>query len=150
MNSIPMASPNSMTTEAPRLGGKAKLAYLLMLAGVAILGLSGIGTFLTGKAPMTHWILMLHVGASPAFSMGLALVALTWPAGIVRHAAVSRCLFWLMLLAGLTVILSGVVPMTPIFGTHGQHTLYLVHRYGGIALGGITVLHLLSLGLKRS
>ena len=46
--------------------------------------------------------------------------------------------------AGLVVILSGVLPMTPIFGTHGQHFLYLVHRYSGIVVAVVAVLHALS------
>lgn len=149
MSTTTMTASQSSSVDAPRLGALAKLGYLLMLAGVVILGVSGVGTFLTGKAPMTHWVLMLHVGASPAFSVGLALVALTWPARLSRQVGLARGLFWLLLLAGLVVILSGVVPMTPLFGTHGQHLLYLTHRYGGMAVAGLAVLHLLTLGIKR-
>ena len=58
---------------------------------------------------------------------------------------IAKALLWLILLCGLVVILTGVVPMTPVFGTSGQHFLYLTHRYGGITLACAVVLHLLNL-----
>jgi hypothetical protein len=119
-----------------------------MILGAIPLIVTGIGTFVTGRAPMTEWVLMLHVGLSPAFAIGLALVALSWPSRCYLYRTPSQFLFWLMLLTGLIVVLSGVVPMTPVFGTEGQHLLYLIHRYGGIALGVVILLHLLSLPLK--
>ena len=122
-----------------------------MLAGVALLAVTGIGTFLLGKAPMTHWVLMAHASAAPLFAIGIALVALTWAepsrfgASGSTQGCLSKVLLWLILICGLVVILSGVVPMTPVFGTHGQHLLYLTHRYSAMVLSGAVVLHLLSL-----
>jgi len=49
----------------------------------------------------------------------------------------------------LVVILSGVLPMTPLFGTPGQHVLYLTHRYSAITLTAAVGLHLLSLKRRR-
>lgn len=135
--------------EVPPLGVGPRLSYLLMLAGILPVAASGIGTFALGKSPMSQWTLMLHVGASPAFAVGLGLVALTWPSRESRYGRITRFLFWILLLAGLTVILSGVLPMTPLFGTEGQHLLYLTHRYGGIVFVGISVLHMLSLRPRR-
>lgn len=142
-------SPSASVPTVPSLGAAARLAYLLMLLGLLPVALTGIGTFLTGKAPMTQWILMAHVGASPAFAIGLTLVALTWPSKEARYGSGSWCLFWLMLLSGTVVILSGVVPMLPWLGTEGQHFLYLTHRYAGMATAALSVLHLLSLRPKR-
>lgn len=139
----------STASEIPALGLSARLAYFLMLVGLLAVAVTGIGTFALGKAPMNHWILMAHVGASPAFAVGLTLVALTWPPREMRYGPVSRCLLWLLLFAGLIVVLSGVLPMTPLLGTEGQHFLYLTHRYAGIAVAGIAVLHLLSLRPRR-
>lgn len=130
------------------VGALAKLAYFLMLVGLLGLAATGIGTFALGWAPMTHWVLMGHVGGSPLFTIGLTLVALTWPSRLRAHSGSSRFLFWILLVAGLVVVLSGVVPMTPIFGTEGQHLLYLTHRYGAIALALIAGLHLLSLAFR--
>ncbi len=135
--------------DAPRLGWLAKLAYFVMFLGVVGLGVSGIGTFVAGKAPMTQWILMAHVGASPMFSVGLAAVALTWPGRVAHQRGISRCLLWNLLLAGLVLILSGVLPMTPVADTEVQHGLYLVHRYAGFVVAGLTVLHLFSMAGRR-
>ena len=132
-----------------------KVAYGVMLAGIIPLAATGIGTFALGKAPMTHWVLMAHVSAAPFFAVGLALVALTWAdrcqfghAGS-RRSGPAKALFWLILTCGLVVILSGVMPMTPIFGTNGQHVLYLTHRYSAIALAAAVALHLLNLKRGR-
>lgn len=142
-------SPTASGSEVPALGMGARLAYFLMLAGLVPVALTGIGTFVLGKAPMTQWTLMAHVGSSPAFAVGLALVALTWPAKEARYGPFSWCLFRLMLLSGLVVILSGVLPMTPLLGTEGQHFLYFTHRYAGITTAVLSGLHLLSLRPKR-
>lgn len=131
-----------------------KLAYAAVLVAVVVLAGTGIGTFALGKAPMTHWILMLHVSLAPLFAIGLALLSVTWAGracfvqGSPSQSCATKALFWLILLSGVVVILSGVVPMTPIFGTHGQHLLYLIHRYSAIVLTVVLVLHLLS-GAKR-
>ena len=84
---------------------------------------------------------MAHVGASPVFAIGIAGVALSWPAPELRRGPMEAIWYWLLLVAGLVVILSGVLPMTPLFGTHGQEFLYLVHRYSGMAVAVIAVLH---------
>src|SRR5262245_18269536 len=95
-----------------------KVAYGLMLGGAAVLAGTGIGTFVLGKAPMTHWVLMAHVSTAPLFAVGLALVALTWAddsrfgSGTSAQSGPAKALLWLILACGLVVILSGVVPMT--------------------------------------
>lgn len=142
---LSQASPG----QRPRMGWGPRLAYLILFAGLGILAVTGIGTFILGRAPMTHWILMLHVGMSPVFSFGLALVALTWTARCSWQSRTTGLLFWVLMLSGLVVVLSGVLPMTPIFGTEGQHLLYLVHRYGAIVLTVTWVLHFLSLPSRR-
>ncbi len=139
----------------PSIDSLGKLAYRLMLAGAVVLAGTGIGTFVLGQAQMTHWVLMAHVSAAPFFSIGLALVALTW-ADSCRfgrsgspQSGRAKALLWLILACGLFVILSGVLPMTPLFGTTGQHVLYLTHRYSAITLAAALVLHLLSLRRGR-
>jgi cytochrome b subunit of formate dehydrogenase len=125
-----------------------KFVYLLLLLAVAFLALTGIGTFVGGYSPMTHWVLMSHVAVAPVFAIALVLVALTWSDrcrfGCDRtvEKPLARFLMWMILLCGLVVILSGVTPMLPLFGTEGQHFLYLTHRYGGITLATLILLHL--------
>ena len=126
-----------------------KAGYLAMLVGLVALAVTGVGTFVLGKAPMTHWVLMAHASAAPLFAIGLAVVALTWSdrhhfgrAAACQSACV-KTVFWFILASGLVVILSGVVPMTPLFGTQGQHTLYLIHRYAGMLCLAAVGLHVL-------
>ena len=135
---------------------RAKLAYVAMFVGVLGLAVTGIFTFLFGKPPMTGWVLMAHVGMAPVFAIGLACVALTWAAysrydnEVSPQSCFSKSLFWIVLVAGLTVILTGVIPMTPFFGTSGQHFLYQAHRYSGIVLAAAVAFHLFSVTRKRS
>jgi hypothetical protein len=152
-----MATINPVLQTAPppvqtrRAGGFFPfLGYLFMLLGMLALGVTGIGTFATDRAPMTAWVLMLHVGLSPLFSIGLALMALTWPSRRASQGSAAHFFFWLMLLVGLVVILTGVVPMTPVLGTGGQHLFYLAHRYSAIAFVVVVILHLLSPRRRRT
>ncbi len=129
------------------MNSRARFFYGLMAAAGALLAITGIGTFALGKPPMTHWALMAHCAAAPVFALGLAAVALTWAGPCTRGAAsgpgpAAKVLLWVILLCGLVVLLSGVVPMTPLFGTGGQHVLYLTHRCSAIVLTAAILLHL--------
>ncbi|MGO8696198.1 MAG: hypothetical protein ACLQVY_00555 [Limisphaerales bacterium] len=124
-----------------------KFFYGVMCAAGVVLALTGIGTYAIGHPPMTHWALMTHVAAAPLFALALAAVALTWAGACTRGggaglSGTAKFLFWVILLCGLVVLLTGVVPMTPVFGTRGQHALYLLHRYSGIVLTAAVLLHL--------
>jgi cytochrome b subunit of formate dehydrogenase len=131
-----------------------KPSYWVLCLASLFLAATGIGTFALGAPPMTHWVLMAHVAVAPLFALSLAAVALTW-ADLCRGGAVSplnasaKALFWVILMAGLVVILSGVVPMTPLFGTPGQHLLYLTHRYSAIVLTAAVLLHLPLLACRK-
>jgi cytochrome b subunit of formate dehydrogenase len=126
---------------------RSKFFYGLMCLAGAFLALTGIGTYAIGHPPMTHWVLMAHVAVAPLFALALAAVALTWSGACTCGASsglsgTAKFLFWVILLSGLVVLLSGVVPMTPVFGTRGQHALYLLHRYSAIVLTLAVLLHL--------
>jgi len=125
----------------------AKISYLAMGLGALVLALTGVGEVLFGHPPMTHWKLMVHMSAVPIFALGLAAVALTWAdlcrkESVPRLGKVAKVFFWIVLTCGLVVMLSGVLPMLPFFGTHGEHVLYLTHRYAGITLTVAILLHL--------
>jgi hypothetical protein len=137
------------------MNSSAKVSYAAMGLAVAVLAFTGIGVFVSGHAPMTHWVLMVHMAAAPVFALGLAGVAMTW-ADLCRKnspprlGAAAKVLFWIILACGLIVILSGVVPMTPLFGTDGQVVLYLTHRYAGITLAMAVLLHLPALRSRKT
>ena len=125
----------------------AKLSYTVMCLCGAVLALTGIGVFALGKPPMTHWVLMVHVSAAPVFAIALAGVAITWTdlcrkGSSSRLGCAAKVLLWIILGCGLVVMLTGVLPMTPLFGTVGQNLLYLTHRYAGIVLAVAVLLHL--------
>jgi hypothetical protein len=54
-----------------------------------------------------------------------------------------------VLLAGLVVTLSGVLPMTPLLGAPGQHFLYLTHRWSTIVLTVAVLMHLPMLARRK-
>ena len=141
------SEPVALSVPFPVLG---KFAYLILLLGVIGSALTGVGSLATGKVPMTHWVLMAHVGSGPLFAIGLALFAVTWASRSrlcdeVAGSCANKLLFWLLLVCGLLVILTGVVPMTPVFGTPGQHFLYLTHRYSTVVFTILFVLHAVTL-----
>ncbi len=129
------------------MNSAAKLSYTVMCLGATVLAAGGIGVFALGKPPMKHWVLMAHMAAAPVFAVALAAVAVTWAdhcrkGSKPRLGAAAKVLLWIILVCGLVVILSGVLPMTPLFGTDGQRALYLTHRCAGIALAIAVLLHL--------
>ena len=150
--------PTDQTSPAPSerpnpLSRWRKVAYAAMIIAVIALGATGIGTFLLGRPPMTHWMLMLHVSFAPLFAIGIALVALSWAGRCAARggdlSCVSKGLVWLILLAGVIVMLSGVVPMTPLFGTDGERLMYYTHRYSAIVLAALVLLHVVTLAKRR-
>jgi energy-converting hydrogenase Eha subunit A len=135
-------------------GAARRFSYAVLCAAGLVLAATGLGTLALGRPPMTHWVLMAHVAVAPLFALGLAAVALTW-SGLCRGGVDSplntpaQALLWVVLLDGLVVILSGVLPMTPLFGAQGQHVLYLTHRYSAIVLTAAVLLHLPMLARRR-
>ncbi len=133
---------------------RAKFFYTVMCAGIAVLAFTGIGVFITGYAPMTHWVLMIHMAAAAVFALGLAAVALTWSDLCRKNSPVigpaAKVLYWIILFSGLIVILSGVLPMTPLFGSIGQRVLYLTHRWAAIILAAAVLLHLPALRIRKA
>lgn len=144
-----LGSSTEPTTSTPRsrLCTWDKLIYAGFLASLAILALTGLGTMLTGRSPMSRWGLMLHATAAPGFAICTTLLALIW-ADRSRPNCMSspfaffqRTTFWLLIIAALVSILSAVLPMTPILGTAGQHLFHETHRYSSLVLFILVVVH---------
>lgn len=49
--------------------------------------------------------------------------------------------FWLIILLALPVILSIILSMFPLFGTHGQEFLLSAHRYSALLLALVAIVH---------
>jgi hypothetical protein len=126
-----------------------RIIYAFTILSVLALAVTGLGTFALSSKPMTGWILMAHATFGPPFAICIAVLAITW---------VERCrfgqnvpspfgngqkfFFWLILLASLIVILSAVIPMLPLAGTHGQELLYKTHQYSSLLLAVFVVAHM--------
>jgi cytochrome b subunit of formate dehydrogenase len=141
---------------APRVTLVERLAYLAMLLGVLILALTGLTASIFGKV-LGGWFLILHVAAAPLFALGVAAIAVLW-ADRRQYAASpgaqeldtgTKVLFWLMVLAAEVSMISAVLPMTPLYGSHGMHVLLDVHRYSSLALFILVVLHFFRFAAAR-
>ncbi len=147
---FPATTPTAASARRRGLGWFAGLCYLAMLLCTAGLAITGIGTLIAGASPMRGWILMLHCTVAPGFAICITLAALMLAdrcrfgaAGCYR--GMSSFFFWAMLLTGLVVILSAVLPMTPIPSQEGQHLLYQTHRFGSVVFTVAAILHAVSL-----
>ena len=134
----------------PCLGWVEKGIYAIMFFGLVVGVVTGLGSVFA-RGHMSGWALMVHVGLAPAFMLGMAGVAVTL-ADRCRFVgepgrsgstfgAWENFLFWVMLAATLVAILSAVLPMTPVFGTYGQHVSLDVHRYSSLVAAVAVILH---------
>ena len=133
----------------PALGWVEKGIYLIMFLGLLVSMITGLGSAVV-RGHMSGWALMIHVGLAPTFMLGMAGVAVTLAdrcrfarsdAGGMAFGGWENFLFWVMLVATLIAILSAVLPMTPVFGTHRQHTSLDVHRYSSLVAAVAVILH---------
>lgn len=133
------------------------LVYIVLAACSAALALTGLGTMFALASPMTGLTLMAHCTAAGGMAAMLALAALgladrSRPNAAGRNGnapALSCWAFWAMLVSGVVVVLSAVLPMTPIPTQEQQHLLYETHRFSSIAFVAAMVLHLLGLMKSR-
>jgi hypothetical protein len=89
-----------------------------------------------------YW-LMLHVTAAAVFVCCLTLFALMYAEeNLLKKPAVLRAMtFWLILLLALPLILSIILSMFPLFGTHHQELLAEIHRYSALSIAIIIIIH---------
>ena len=146
---------------APPVGVVSRLIYLLVLLSTLLAAASAWGPILRGQT-MRGWALLAHSSAAGLLIVSLTSLVVIW-AGGCRIAAEpddrgraftlgTRLAFTLAAVAGLLVILSALLPMTPLFGTHEQELLIQTHRYAGLGLVLALMVHryLLWLAQRRS
>ncbi|MGE5611567.1 MAG: cytochrome b/b6 domain-containing protein [Bacillota bacterium] len=146
--SAPMEPVLSSKPAVGRVTWWDRIIYAFTLLSILGLALTGLGTFAVSSKPMTGWVLMAHATFGPPFAICIAVLAISWvdrcrfgqnvpgPFG-----AGQKFFFWLILLASLIVILSAVIPMLPLCGTHGQELLYKTHQYSSLLLAVFVVAH---------
>jgi len=113
---------------------------------------------------MHGWNLWIHLGAAGAFTVSLALIAITWagaaistfeaiskPAGEVpeRFSVLTAGSFWLAIISGTISLATMLASMVPLLGTSQIELMIEIHRYSGLVLAAAVVLHLYSISLGR-
>jgi len=120
------------------------LIFLALILSFITLAGTGFYAAVCLDRPLTGYPLMLHCTAAPVFMITLALAAMISVhsfrfekgdfSGLKRVGPGSKIFFWLAILAAPAVILSIILSMLPIFGTHGQEFLYHAHRYSTLII----------------
>ena len=165
----------SLGGRRPRWSMWERLVYLAVMGSVVLLGATAFYSVLTVGA-MHRWALFLHLMGAGAFVVVLALVALTWclpslftpgPAARasqgkpkadgdppqlpspVKFSTLTKCSFWIMLIAGVVTAGTMLLSMLPMFDTHAMHQMLDAHRYSGLLLFVAAMVHLYSVILGR-
>jgi nitrogen fixation-related uncharacterized protein len=148
------------------IGVLRKLIFLLAILCFVILAVTGfVPRVVLGRA-ISGWWLMIHATAAPIFAACVAILAVLWadrnqldknywpllniilrrqPKSTVapeKHELKLRICFWIIIVLSLPVILSAVVSMFPLFGTHGQEVLLQIHRYCTLLLSLFAIVYL--------
>jgi cytochrome b subunit of formate dehydrogenase len=143
-----------------------KLVFLLGLFCFVILVITGfVPRLFLDRAIYGYW-LMVHATVAPVFSVCVACLAVMWghncrldknycpwlntifrrqPKSTTSPEKYELCrkvCFWLIICLSLPVILSAVVAMFPLFGTHWQELLGQIHRYCTLALALLVIIYL--------
>ena len=122
-----------------------RLAYIAGLLCFAVLCLTGFGSLLISGSLCGYW-LMLHAACAPVFALCAVFLGITYAGdnefsmrdwidftGIFKRKPVQcacimqKCCFWAMLILLLPVILSILLCMFPVFGTHAQELMVFIH-----------------------
>ncbi len=155
------------------LGVLRKLVFLLAILCFVILAVTGFVPRVVLGGALSGWWLMIHATAAPIFAACVAILAVLWadrnrlnknywpllnrivgrnPKSTVapeKHELKLRICFWVVLTMSLPVILSAVVSMFPIFGTHGQEVLLQIHRYSTLLLSLFAIIYLYFVALTE-
>ncbi|MEA2069608.1 MAG: hypothetical protein U9P12_10435, partial [Verrucomicrobiota bacterium] len=76
--------------------------------------------------PLNGFPLLSHVGFGALYAITLTIWAL------LRAKSGGNVWFWLLVVCGIVLILSVLIAMFPLLGTHGQHVAIIVHRIAAI------------------
>ena len=123
--------------DAPRV--VLRLLVLVLALCLVMLAVTGFGFGWPLHEVLSGFALLAHVGCGAAYAAMLCV----WAALTARssRSGLGRWCFWMLVVGGIILILSVLVAMFPLFGTHGQHLCVVVHRLAAIvtivaAVGG--------------
>jgi len=148
-----------------------KLVYLLALLCFVVLAVNGFyAALVLGKSISGYWI-MLQTTAGGVFAVCLAVLAVMWASRcrfthsdwpwferIVQRVTLvkssskeapskssglgQKMTFWLIIFLALPLILSIILSMFPLFGTHWQELLLGIHRYTALVFALVAIVHI--------
>ncbi len=146
------------------------LVYLLALLSFVVLAITGFyPTIILGKH-ISGYLVMIHATFAPVLAVCLAVLAVMWARccrftggdwpwfeRIVRRVTLAnspgddtprkssgigqKIAFWLIIFLALPLILSIVLSMFPLFGTHWQEILLSMHRYTALLFAMVAIVH---------
>ncbi|MCP4607208.1 MAG: hypothetical protein GY845_00635 [Planctomycetes bacterium] len=146
------------------------LIYLAVLFCFIILAITGFYPTLVLGKHITGYLVMVHATFAPVFAVCLAVLAVMWAQRwrftggdwpwferVVRWATLAdnpgentfhkgsglgrKISFWLIIFLALPLILSIVLSMLPLFGTHWQELLLSMHGYTALVFTMVAILH---------
>jgi cytochrome b subunit of formate dehydrogenase len=147
-----------------------KLVYLLALLCFVVLAVTGLFPLLALDKHISGYSVMVHATFAPVFAVCLAVLAVMWSPHchftrgdwpwlerLVHRATLARSAdkeahressglgqkitFWLIVVLALPLILSIVLSMFPLFGTHWQELLLSMHRYTALVFALVAIVH---------
>ena len=146
------------------------LVYLVALLCFVVLAITGFYPTLILGRHITGYLVMVHATFAPVFAVCLAVLAVMWarccrftggdwpwferiiqrltlsnnPDDYATHKSSGigqKISFWLIIFLALPLILSIVLSMFPLFGTHWQEILLSMHRYTALVFAMVAILH---------
>lgn len=104
-------------------GFPVKPVRIALIGFLTILAITGFGFGWPVAYPLNGFPLLIHVGVGGLY----AALLLVW--ALLRARSGATVWFWIMLVSGMVLILSILLAMFPLLGTHGQHIALVLHRW---------------------
>jgi len=147
-----------------------KVVYLLAMLCFVILAVTGFYPTIILGEHISGYLVMIHATFAPIFAICLAILAVMWArrcrfacgdwpwfqrmvqrVTLVKSASEEaqcessglgqKITFWLIIFLALPLILSIILSMFPLFGTHWQELLLGTHRYTALVFALVVIVH---------
>jgi len=156
--------------ERSLLGALKKLCYLVTAVCFVVLAITGFWPVLVKGEHISGFPIMIHSTFAAVFAVCLAIITITWAGSnrfersecpwlwrLLRRVTnlriprqegpckstviVKKAMFWAVAALSLPLILSVVLSMLHLFGTHWQEILLAAHRWSALLFAVAVILH---------